>query len=173
GVRGLVEVVVGDSGGVAATGVVDDVLDHGQLGRRDVVIGEGAGLDVPGLDRAAAVGREGQRVGGSGVGDLDDPIGGAAHELTERAGLAAVDEAGDPPAGCGVLDLVEEVVGDPGGVAATGVVELVLFPTRRSSDLVVIGEGAGLDVPGLDRAAAVGREGQRVGGSGVGDLDDP
>src|SRR3989442_550668 len=86
-----------------------ELLSSCQLGRRDVVIGEGAGLYVPGLDRAAAVGREGQRVGGSGVGDLDDPIGGAAHELKERAGLAAVDEAGDPPAGCGVLDLVEEV----------------------------------------------------------------
>src|SRR2546428_9595421 len=72
----------------------------------------------PGLDRAAAVGREGQRVGGSGVGDLDDPIGGAAHELKERAGLAAVDEAGDPPAGCGVLGLVEQTADVPARSAA-------------------------------------------------------
>src|SRR5256712_13800381 len=79
-------------------------------------------------------------------------------------------EAGDPPAGCGVLDLVEEVVGDPGGVAATGVVDDVLDHGQLGRRDVVIGEGAGLDVPGLDRAAAVGAEGRRAGGSAAGGL---
>src|SRR5207302_11362166 len=93
-------VAVAGHGDVEVTGVlgsavvVDVSFDHPVV-RGLVVVGDGAGLDVPGQDRAGAVGREAQRIGGSGIGVLDDPVAAAPRELEEGAALAAGELRGD------------------------------------------------------------------------------
>src|SRR5207253_2124942 len=75
--------------GLRAAVVVHDVLAQKQL-RRDVVVGDGAGLGLPEGDRAAAVGGERLRV--AGVGALVDAVGAAA-EADLRAGRLGAREA--------------------------------------------------------------------------------
>src|SRR2546421_9682729 len=66
-----------------------------------------------------------QRIGGSGIGVLDDLVAAAPRELEEGAALAAGELRGDRSA-VGGQDLEEEVAGDLDGVAAPGVVQDVL-----------------------------------------------
>src|SRR5207253_7110874 len=96
----VVEAVVGFLRVLFGSGVVQDVLDHGELGRREVVVGDGAGLDVPGQDRAGAVGREAQRIGGSGI-DRKSVVEGERVREGEGGGAHGDGEPGGDRAGVG------------------------------------------------------------------------
>src|SRR2546421_2385682 len=98
-----------------------------------------------------------QRIGGSGIGVLDDLVAAAPRELEEGAALAAGELRGDRSA-VGGQDLEEEVAGDLDGVAAPGVVDDVLLDDdqcgieRSHNEPFVRADTRG---PGVVRVAAI------------------
>src|SRR5207237_577457 len=136
----------------------------------------GVGDGAVGVDGGGAVGGPGgDRVGGQGLGGLvGRPRGvGSAHGCTGGAlvgrigsvvgGHCRVVALGDGDGHvCGVAAHVQ------GGVGGAGVADVVGYvPTRRSSDLRGVGDGA----VGVDGGGAVGGPGgDRVGGQGLGGL---
>ena len=100
------------------------MLLHQELGRRDVVIGDGAGLELAGQERTAAVGRVADGVR-PGVEALGEGVVGAARELEEHPVLIASEVLDERAVGRDERE--PEVVGGQGGVAAAGVVDDVLL----------------------------------------------
>ena len=128
--------------------VVDDVLDHDQL-RRDVVVGDRAGLGLADRDRAGAVGRVARRVAGRAR--LGDVVGaGVDASLSCPGPRHRRTRLGVVPAS---VDRHREVAGRRG---AAVVVDDVLDHDQLRRD-VVVGDRAGLGLADRDRAGAVGR----------------
>ena len=125
-----VELVVGRRAAV----VVDDRLDHGET-RRDVVVGDGAGLALTQAERDAAV--------SSAV--ATPARGGVGAGVEQRAGLGSGVAAGVQGVGLVPVDRVGADVGLEVGLGgrATVVVRDRLLERQRGG-LVVVGDGAGL-----------------------------